>query len=71
LFLSTLLLIIKLFLYKKNSSPKQTVFKGQTYALSTLPDLRQEVQTYIFFVPPFTLTRTDFTFGFQIWLERL
>jgi len=43
------------------------------YARSTTPDRKQEVQTYTFFVavPPFTLTRTDFTFGFQIVLDFL
>ena len=44
----------------------------RTYALSTLPDLRQEVQTYIFLAPPLAvLTFTDFTLDFHILLERL
>ena len=38
------------------------------YALSTFPERRQEVQTYIFFVPPFTLTLTDFKLDFHILL---
>lgn len=38
------------------------------YALSTFPERRHEVHTYIFFVPPFTFTRTDFKFDFQILL---
>ena len=41
------------------------------YALSTKPDLKQEVHTYILWVPPFTLTLTDFTFAFHILLDRL
>ncbi len=42
-----------------------------TYALSTKPERRQEVHTYIFFVPPFTFTLTDLTFAFQIALDLL
>ena len=43
-----------------------------TYALSTLPDLKQEVHTYIFFAPPFAvLTLTDFTLDFHILLDLL
>lgn len=38
------------------------------YARSTLPERRQEVQTYIFFVPPFTFTLTDLRFDFHILL---
>lgn len=38
------------------------------YARSTLPERRQEVQTYIFFVPPFTFTLTDLRFDFRILL---
>ncbi len=38
------------------------------YARSTLPERRQEVQTYIFFVPPFTFTLTDLRFDFHIVL---
>ena len=41
---------------------------NRNYALSTLPERRHEVQTYIFFVPPFTFTLTDFKFDFQILL---
>ena len=41
------------------------------YALSTLPDFKQEVQTYIFFDPPSVLTLTDLIFDFHILLERL
>ena len=41
---------------------------SRDYALSTLPERRHEVHTYIFFVPPFTFTLTDFKFDFQILL---
>lgn len=41
------------------------------YARSTAPERKQDVHTYIFFAPPATFTRTDFTFAFQILLERL
>lgn len=44
----------------------------ESYALSTLPDLKQEVHTYIFFAPPFAvLTLTDFTLDFHILLDLL
>ena len=44
----------------------------EIYALSTFPDLRQEVHTYIFFAPPVAvLTFTDFTFDFHILLDLL
>lgn len=36
------------------------------YARSTLPDFKQEVQTYSFFVAPFTLHLTDLMFGLNI-----
>ena len=37
----------------------------RNYALSTFPDLRQEVHTYIFCAPPLAvLTLTDFTLDF-------
>ena len=42
------------------------------YALSTHPDLKQEVHTYIFFAPPLAvLTFTDFTLDFHILLDLL
>ena len=41
------------------------------YARSTFPDLRQEVQTYIFLAAPLTLTLTDFTLDFHILLDLL
>ena len=41
------------------------------YALSTLSDRKHEVHTYIFFVPPFTLTRTDLMLDFHILLDLL
>lgn len=41
------------------------------YALSTKPERKQEVHTYIFLAPPLTLTLTDLTFAFQIALDLL
>ena len=41
------------------------------YALSTLSERKHEVHTYIFFVPPFTLTRTDLMLDFHILLDLL
>ncbi len=41
------------------------------YALSTKPERKQEVHTYILWVPPLTLTLTDFTFAFHILLALL
>lgn len=41
------------------------------YALSTFPDLKQEVQTYNFFVAPFTLHLTDLMFDLNILLDLL
>ena len=47
-------------------------FKFEFYALSTFPDLRQEVHTYIFLAPPVAvLTFTDFTLDFHILLDLL
>ena len=42
-----------------------------SYARSTFPDLRQEVQTYILRAAPLTLTLTDFTLDFHILFDRL
>lgn len=39
----------------------------EDYALSTRPDFRHDVQTYIFLEPPSVLTLTDFTFDFHIF----
>ena len=36
------------------------------YALSTHPDLKQEVHTYVFLATPFTLILTDLTLDFHI-----
>lgn len=48
------------------------IFKFEFYALSTFPDLRQEVHTYIFLAPPVAvLTFTDFTLDFHILLDLL
>ena len=42
------------------------------YALSTLPDLKQEVHTYVFLAPPSAvLILTDFTLDFHILLDLL
>ncbi len=41
------------------------------YARSTAPERKHLVQTYIFFVPPFTFTLTDFTLDFHILLDLL
>lgn len=46
----------------------QTALRMLDYALSTKPDFRQEVHTYIFCAPPFTFTLTDLTLEFQILL---
>lgn len=46
-------------------------FLNQSYALSTFPDFKQEVQTYNFFVAPFTLHLTDLMFGLNILLDLL
>ena len=46
-------------------------FGTHFYALSTRPDFRQEVHTYIFLVPPFTFTLTDFTLELHILLDFL
>ena len=43
----------------------------KSYALSTLPDFRQDVHTYIFLAPAPTFTFTDLTLDFHILLERL
>ncbi len=43
----------------------------ETYALSTFPDFKQEVQTYNFLVAPFTLHLTDLMFGLNILLDLL
>lgn len=43
-------------------------FAGSNYyARSTRPDLKQDVQTYIFLEPPSVFTLTDFTFDFHIF----
>ena len=55
----------------KKQPPHSTGAYDITYALSTFPDLKQEVHTYIFFVAPLTLTLTDLTLEFQILLDLL
>ena len=55
----------------KRKENLMVLFKFFTYALSTLPDLRQEVHTCIFLAPPSVLTFTDLIFDFQILLDLL
>ena len=55
----------------KKQPPHSTGAYDITYALSTFPDLKQEVHTYIFFAPPFTFTFTDFTLDLHILLDLL
>lgn len=42
-----------------------------SYARSTFPDFKQEVQTYIFLAAPLTLTFTDLILDFHILLDFL
>ena len=52
----------------KKQPPHSTGAYDITYALSTFPDLKQEVHTYILSVAPLSVfTRTDFTFDFHIF----
>ena len=52
--------------------PHNTGAYASTYALSTFPDLKQEVHTYIFFAPPAVVfTLTDLTLDFHILLDLL
>ena len=44
---------------------------NRNYARSTLPDLKQDVQTYIFLEAPFTFTFTDLMLDFHILLDLL
>jgi hypothetical protein len=56
----------------KKAAASATAFENPVnYALSTKPERKQEVHTYIFLAPPFTLTLTDLTFAFQIALDLL
>ena len=56
----------------KKQPPHSTGAYDITYALSTFPDLKQEVHTYIFCAPPVAvLTLTDFTLDFHILLDLL
>ena len=58
--------------YKIPHAPARGIFKFEYYALSTFPDLRQEVHTYIFLAPPVAvLTFTDLTLDFHILLDLL
>ncbi len=52
-------------------APAAASFSELYYALSTFPDFKQEVQTYNFFVAPFTLHLTDLMFGLNILLDLL
>ena len=56
----------------KKQPPHFTGAYDITYALSTFPDLKQEVHTYIFFAPPAVVfTLTDLTLDFHILLDLL
>lgn len=56
----------------KKQPPHNTGAYATTYALSTFPDLKQEVHTYIFFAPPAVVfTLTDLTLDFHILLDLL
>ena len=56
----------------KKQPPCNTGAYASTYALSTFPDLKQEVHTYIFFAPPAVVfTLTDLTLDFHILLDLL
>ena len=59
-------------LKRKRGHVKRHVLSiSSNYALSTKPERKQEVHTYIFLAPPLTLTLTDLTFAFQIALDLL
>ena len=69
-----------LFLYAKKELSSCDIYSHSSdsslkipdhYALSTKPERKQEVHTYIFLAPPLTLTLTDLTFAFQIALDLL
>ena len=55
----------------KKQPPHSTGAYDITYALSTFPDLKQEVHTYNLFGVPFTLHLTDLMFDFHILLDFL
>ena len=55
----------------KKQPPCNTGAYASTYALSTFPDLKQEVHTYNLFGVPFTLHLTDLMFDFHILLDLL
>lgn len=57
--------------HKSKISRRTCSFSKINYALSTLPDLKQLVQTCILLVAPFTLHFTLLTFEFQIALDLL
>ena len=58
---------------KKSPLLKEKAFSRMLpdQALSTFPERRQEVHTYILFVWPFCLTLTDLMFGFQTLFDLL
>lgn len=57
---------------KTKKYPCQNRGTGVIYALSTLPDLKQEVHTYVFLAPPSAvLILTDLTLDFHILLDLL
>ena len=56
---------------KRGHVKRHVLSISSNYALSTKPERKQEVHTYIFLAPPLTLTLTDLTFAFQIALDLL
>ena len=64
------LICVILLLNRNKKKPGRSILVScvcRTYALSTLPDFKQDVHTYILFAPPSVLTRTDFTLDFHIF----
>ena len=61
------LLLIKIKKQKNQDDKIPGFCVCRTYALSTFPDFKQDVHTYILFAPPSVLTRTDFTLDFHIF----
>ncbi len=68
---SALLCGARSFLAKKKQPIGLLFMLNFDYALSTKPERKQEVHTFILRAPPLTFTLTDFTFAFHILLERL
>jgi hypothetical protein len=60
-----------IFVITKKQPAEPVAFIVLTYALSTAPERKQEVQTYNLFGVPLTIHLTDFTFDFQIRFDLL